>query len=117
MSADNGIYVLETPKESSSKELEYRVEEAQAIDNLHWKEAHPGEGNPKSVVEYFGGSKVYDRVGADRRTRKLYDAIMKSDFPILEYGICMIRLPHPFSWYEKKVERAKKTNARSTTKK
>ena len=111
MSADNGIYVLQ------SKDG-YRVIEAQAIDNLWWwwkderlyddkyveKEQKKGvenpykdmgerreEINPRELLLYFGKCKVYKtKQKVMNEAVRLYNEIMNSDFPILEYGISFI---------------------------
>jgi len=99
VSADNGIYVLKTPTENG--EEEFRVIHAQAIENL-WDENE--EGNPEQVISYYGKARVFhNKEDASKEIKHLYDEIMSNPFcPILEYGICDISLPHPFSYYREK---------------
>jgi hypothetical protein len=105
MSADNGIYLLETPAVKGSKKKEYRVIHAQAIDNIYWDENCPNnnnsEGNPSQVVAYFGNTTAFnDAETAWGYAREIEKKILSDDYcPILEYGISSIKLPHPFSYY------------------
>lgn len=84
MSADNGIYIIETDGP------EYRVVFSQAIDNIygmfndetnHWK------GDDKMILEYFGSSVTY------RNLEDAWDAatVMSHEYEYLEDGICLIR--------------------------
>lgn len=84
MSADNGIFILQTYGP------EYRVVHAQAIENVygkfdettnHWK------GDPETLLSYFGKSKVFTDVV------EAYDYAenMSKDYEFLEYGISLIR--------------------------
>jgi hypothetical protein len=87
MSADNGIYILE------SKDG-FRVVHTQAIDNLWWWDdicATTNEINPKYLIRYFEKCDVYKTSEeAMAEAKRMYDEIMQSDFPILEYGISFI---------------------------
>uniref|UniRef100_A0A6M3L6Z5 Uncharacterized protein n=1 Tax=viral metagenome TaxID=1070528 RepID=A0A6M3L6Z5_9ZZZZ len=111
MSADNGIYILK------SKDG-YRVVHTQAIGNLFWwwnderlyddayvegleKQGvknpfyHKGESrseiNPRELVNYFGKASVLETEGdAWKEAKRLYDEIIKGDYPIVEYGISLI---------------------------
>jgi len=86
MSADNGIYILETRKppikEGSSytnqMKSEYRVAYASAIDNLDASDLY--------MVVIFGDSLVYDDVEESIKVAKN----MAKQFPYLEYGIIVI---------------------------
>ncbi len=102
MSADNGVYLLKTP--TLAGVFEWRVIHAQAIDNIFYDEAEHGEGNPKYVVDYFGEAPVFEKhTQALAFASQIYDDIMNDDWGgIVEYGICGIELPHPFSWYIEK---------------
>lgn len=84
MSADNGIYILE------SKDG-FRVIHSQAIENIYFWETMPGEKlNPKYLKQYFGEAKVFKtRDEAWLEARRIYDEIMGEGFP-LEYGINII---------------------------
>jgi len=83
MSADNGIYVLQTYGP------EYRVAYAQAIDNIFGKfndETLHWDGNKEMMLEYFKESKVYTN---------LEDALDKAEemsysYDYLEDGVCVI---------------------------
>lgn len=111
MSADNGIYILET-KDG------FRVTHAQAIDNLWWwwtderlydnewvkgeqertkENPYQGKGetrtelNPRELRNYFGKCEVFrSDIQALIHARYLEREIMNSDCPILEYGIHFI---------------------------
>jgi len=87
MSADNGIYILE------SKDG-FRVAHASAIENLWWWDeecAALNELNPKYLQQYFGKCKPFPTmIEAMKEAKSMYDEIMKSDFPVLEYGISFI---------------------------
>ena len=79
MSADNGIYILKT------KDNQYRVIYASAIENLYWNPLNPNSQNkliPTRIIELYGKSKyTYDknlaRDIAFNMTRNTY----------LEYGV------------------------------
>jgi hypothetical protein len=84
MSADNGIYILQTRDQ-------YRVTEASAIDNLHWDNktmSWSKEIVPTRVLEYFGNCK-YTR---DEATALKIAASMLRRTPICEYGINFIKV-------------------------
>ena len=114
MSADNGIYILQT-KDG------YRVVHAQAIENINWwftccnnpkivlfednegcshqecencKTIDPRgemrqELNPQGIINYFGCcTPVKTEYEAMEHAKQIYDEIMDDDFcPIIEYGI------------------------------
>jgi hypothetical protein len=123
MSADNGIYILQTKDE-------FRVIEAQAIENLYWwpkfccinqeiKEDKNKEGfdieickycgtkidyeerseiNPKVLKDYFGESKVFKtREEVLDKAFRMEEEILQSECPIIEYGISWIN-----GWEDKK---------------
>jgi hypothetical protein len=84
MSADNGIYVLQTYGP------EFRVAYAHAIDNifgtfsdetLHWT------GNVEMMRRYFGESKVYDNLEEALDIAQT----LSYDYDYLEDGVCVIR--------------------------
>jgi len=111
MSADNGIYILQA-KDG------FRVTEASAIDNLNWwwnderlydekyvkeqeengvKNPYKGKGksknklNPREIARYFGKADVFKtREEAMNKAIEMYDTIMRSNFPVLEYGISFV---------------------------
>ena len=83
MSADNGVYILQTSGP------EFRVTYAQGIDNiygkfdddtLHWK------GDMDSMMDYFGKSVVY------KTFEEAFDFAqeLSYNYDYLEYGICLI---------------------------
>lgn len=84
MSADNGIYILETFGP------EFRVAHAQGIDNIYGKfndSTHNWDGDPEMILEYFAEAPVFQNV------EKALDfaSEMSYDYEYLEYGICLIR--------------------------
>jgi hypothetical protein len=92
MSADNGIYILQTPAIGGG--FEYRVTEAGAIDNITYENEN---GNPEQVVSYFGKCKVFtDHTEAWQEAARL-----EPQYDILEYGVSSIGLPFPFEHYVK----------------
>jgi len=84
MSADNGIYILETSGP------EYRVAYAQAIDNITY---HPDRSdsqgwNEKQVRLYFSDSEVFNtEEEAFAEAQKIADEWERGS-GWLEYGIC-----------------------------
>lgn len=95
MSADNGVYVLQTYGP------EFRVVYAQAIDNIFGKfndETLHWDGNPDMMVEYFGKSKVYtDLDDAMNEAERL-----SYDYDYLEDGVCLITDFREMKFGEKK---------------
>lgn len=96
MSADNGIYILK------SEGPEWRIAHAQAIENINWNEetkssADQNHFNMEEVKQYFGESRVFlSEQDVCEEAVKMETEICQSDFPVLEYGICEIRMPHKF---------------------
>lgn len=83
MSADNGIYILETSGP------EFRVTHAMAIDNIygkfdddtaHWK------GDMNQIVDYFRESEIFYTF----ETAMEYARNLSQDYTYLEDGICFI---------------------------
>lgn len=84
MSADNGVYVLQTYGP------EFRVTYAQAIDNIFGKfndETLHWDGDDKSIVEYFGQSEVFKTI--DEALNKA--ELLAEEYEYLEDGVCVIR--------------------------
>jgi hypothetical protein len=83
VSADNGIYILETAGP------EYRVIYAQAIDNIYGKfndETAHWEGDMNMIVDYFRNAEIFSKY-----EKALEYAIhLSKDYNYLEYGICNI---------------------------
>lgn len=92
MSADNGIYILMSPIEGSS-EVEYRVADAAAIDNLNYFAEGSLECQAMEVV-YFGNSTVFVS-----ETDAFHAAItIQTQTDWTEYGICILtEREFPFS--------------------
>lgn len=83
MSADNGVYILETSGP------EYRIVYAQAIDNIYGSfndATHQWNGNPESILDCFGRCKVYTDL------QEAWDnaEILAQDHDYLEDGVCLI---------------------------
>jgi len=96
MSADNGIYILETPRESGEG-FEYRVIHAQAIENIFNDEE---DGNAVQIIEYYGDSTIFNTMDESlREAHRLY-----KDYEWPEYGIQSISLPHCFTYYRMMAE-------------
>jgi hypothetical protein len=92
MSADNGIYILQ------SKDG-FRVIHTTAIDGLWWWDDEKAKTslNPKYLLQYFGKADVMKSEDeAWKVARDIYKGIMNSDFPVLEYGIKPI-----YGWEDK----------------
>lgn len=97
MSADNGIYVLESPlygvangERVVTPLCEYRVIEAQAIENIHYYK--DGPLCDAEIVRYFGRSVVF----YGKALALLHAHGMEEKCEILEYGVSIIRLFVPF---------------------
>lgn len=94
MSADNGIYVLET------KGPEFRVAHLQAIDNLTWDDEKKDHNNDPDVAiknarSMFGRAKKFkDKESAILYAHKQAEEIVE-DGP-LEYGVCSISIDRKF---------------------
>ena len=99
MSADNGVYILET------KGPEYRVAHLQAVDNVYysWSTADDGTTNGDEVDDqdiwimnaremWFGAPVFTDEDEAWRAARELHDKI---DYT--EYGISKIEIDRVFN--------------------
>lgn len=106
MSADNGIYIGRFPIEEGNSQIEYRVIHEQAIDNINY---NPGENhsaayeNPREIVSYFGDTKPMTEQEAVKEAFNIEAEILKSECPIIEYGISTITFQHPLSYYQEHV--------------
>lgn len=83
MSADNGVYVLQTYGP------EFRVTYAQGIDNIYGKfddETFHWEPDEEMIHWFFDKSEVFTDLG------KAFDFAEKIsyDYDYLEYGVCLI---------------------------
>lgn len=94
MSADNGIYILKSPK---GKGFEFRVIHAQAIENINY-EPDKGGFNTEQIKRYFDSAQVFsDEDQAWRKARDMAKEITSDEFCfILEYGISSISIPFEF---------------------
>ena len=86
MSADNGIYILQ------SKDG-FRVIHTQCIENLwYWDDPSISDLNPKYILQYFGKAKVIEtQEEALKEALRLYNEISSGEWaPPIEYGIVPI---------------------------
>lgn len=84
MSADNGVYILQTYGP------EFRVAYAQAIDNVYGKfndDTNHWDGDDKMILQYFGKSEVFDTIDEALNEAEL----LAEDYEYLEDGVCVIR--------------------------
>jgi hypothetical protein len=92
MSADNGIYILE------SDGPQFRVAEMQNIENLNWDDQKKRMTEEEVIIlanarDMFKGAKVFDKQDeAMKEAITIYNDIIKSDFPVIEYGIVPIKI-------------------------
>lgn len=90
MSADNGIYILQSPV-ANSDAIEYRVAYASAIDNVGYYE----EGSPSCIAmenAYFGDSEVYLSADAALSRARQLEKEYTDNLGYLEYGIKVLTL-------------------------
>jgi len=67
----------------------WKVVHTQAIENIYWKAK--GKYNYTILKEVFQDSPLFKtQKGAMNYALKLYNKIMKSDCPIIEYGISIV---------------------------
>jgi hypothetical protein len=100
VSADNGIYILET---GTGPSREYRVKHLQAVEDLMWDEGI-GDYSENADIHIENARKMWadctvitSRREAFQEAQKLFDEIMQDDFcPIVEYGIQTIPVPRDF---------------------
>lgn len=84
MSADNGIYVLETPTKNGA---EYRVAHCFSIDDLNYFEPDTKEAHAMEVF-LFGESPVYNNAHDAMKAA----IILHNDVKYTEYGICCLNV-------------------------
>ena len=95
MSADNGIYILET------EGPEFRVAHLQAVENVDWDESKGKQtDNPdvqiKNAREMWANSKVfYSKDAALSEAAQILKDLSKNGFPC-EYGISFVEIPRVF---------------------
>lgn len=97
MSADNGVYILETisPKDSSKKE--WRVAHLQAVEDINWDDnAKISTSNQdimiKNAREMWARSPIFET----KASALIAADTIESKLPICEYGICTIRIERVF---------------------
>lgn len=115
MSADNGIYILKTPKDEG---FEYRVAELQAIENLNYDEEAPDAESCEKYNQYLhtpcakciAWDKKYNSEDKDvliRNARRMWkkspvffaseDAwLYAQQMDWTEYGVCRITIDREF---------------------
>jgi len=103
MSADNGIYILETDGP------EFRVSHLQNIEDYAWQsiptkeQSYDGHHTDDPDIHIKNARRMWekcevftDKTKALIEAGRQYDEIMNSDFPICEYGISFIKIPRKF---------------------
>lgn len=94
MSADNAIVIARF--KDTKGFFEYRVAHRQGIDNLDYHDENT-LGHQATIVLYFGSCpSINTQSKANEMAMKLYDEIMDSDFPFVEYGIITKDFDIPF---------------------
>lgn len=88
MSADNGIYILQTSDG-------YRVAHLQAIENLFWANGEEQSlPQPNNMIDMFGECQIFKTSEeAYFEAERIYRKVMESDCPVIEYGICFLNYP------------------------
>lgn len=95
MSADNGIYVLETNTETAGK-TEFRVSHLQAIDDYRWDHIK-NDYTEDEDVHIFNARRMWTGpVYKNREDAMKYAQELSGEFAILEYGITSIRINRVF---------------------
>lgn len=99
MSADNGIYILQTNNVNGNG-FEYRVAECQAIENINYYNPVRGYNDKIAddtmLVIYFGDCIVYNKKDAYDIADRMENDILQSEYPILEYGVSIIKIDKIF---------------------
>lgn len=116
MSADNGVYILETPTADGG--LEYRVSHIQAVENMDWdrcpihgRDIHRGNDGRRRCPECVAHNRVTDdhnviiqnaremwrgKVYTDKAAALLAASEVLEKLYICEYGISFIRVNAQF---------------------
>jgi len=91
LSADNGIYILDTPRREGIGR-EYRVAHLQAVQDVDWDGLH------LLIRRLWRGAGVwFEKDEALIAAGDMYDEIMQDDFcPVVEYGIQFVRVEEVF---------------------
>lgn len=88
MSADNGVYILTTRSSDPSREYEYRVAYATAIENCYDPDPEYRSGIIKQI---FGNKKVmYNLPTAKKVANRLYDKLKNESGWDIEYGVIQL---------------------------
>jgi indole-3-glycerol phosphate synthase len=83
MSADNGVYILQTAGP------EFRVAYQQTIDNIYGNfsdDTFQWQGDPEVILEYFQNAPIF----SDLESALDKAADIAYNYEYLEYGICVI---------------------------
>ena len=97
MSADNGVYILETPMNDKTGN-EYRVVHCQNIEDIYWDAkatTFAAEIQPRMLKEKFGEAEVILDQDVARNEAFGLAADIEAD-SVLEYGIREIIHDKPF---------------------
>ena len=86
MSADNGIYIAEFPKEDGT--IEYRVAHAQAIENVDYGTTQEQDAYRAAI---FGEARCF----SNKDDAILFAHKEEESYDILEYGVSRIRFDRP----------------------
>lgn len=95
MSADNGVYILQTLGP------EYRVRHMQAVENYYWDDEKKANSDDpdiwvRNARQMWSNCVVHtDRMRAYEEADQIYTKISEDGFPV-EYGICVIEIPRKF---------------------
>ena len=99
MSADNGIYILQTNKGDG---FEFRVVHLQAVENYQWDNVDKCYTDDEDVLienarEMWRDCEVFtDKREAFLEADEQTEEILSDDCGILEYGICTIKIDREF---------------------
>lgn len=97
MSADNGIYILETLGRHGRIGFEYRVAELMCIENLFWDYFFGEESDDNDVyIRNARGMWGKCKVTTDKDTAMRVAQKMLDNLDVCEYGIQFIRIPRVF---------------------
>lgn len=95
MSADNGIYILETNTEKEGV-TEFHVSHLQAVDNYTWDHINNGHTENEDVHIFNARRMWTGPVYKNREDAEKYAQELSGEFDILEYGIISIRINRVF---------------------
>lgn len=94
MSADNGIYILKTPKGLG---FEYRVRELRGVEEYKWNSFIEDFSNDPDVWIENAREMWKDSVVLTNHEDALNEAFgIYQAFQVLEYGVCDIEIPREF---------------------